>query len=255
MTRLSTGYRINSAMDDAAGLQIATRLNAQNHGVKTAMGNIQNGISLLQTSEGVVEGLLDVFGRMRDLAVQAADGSMTSIDKEALSAEFSALYYQHWQLLDTKYNGEDLFVNDGKLLKTMSFQTGATSADTLSINLKDHMSPSMGETLSATSWGVVEDRRYLQDSPREALEYLDTAIQGWTSFRSGLGSTMNRLSHASESASSLMTNTTTAMGSVMDTDFASESAAMASGQMLMQSATTMLKKNAVNAQLVISLLQ
>src|SRR5471032_553659 len=138
MTRLSTGYRINSAMDDAAGLQIATRLKAQSAGTQVAMRNIQNGISLLQTAEGVVDGIENVFMRMKDLATQAADGSYTDQDVAAMQTEFNQLYQQHWTLLDTEYAGESLFVYTGsqnaKLFEPLSFQIGASASEKMDVN-------------------------------------------------------------------------------------------------------------------------
>ena len=112
-TRLSTGYRVNSAMDDAAGLQIATRLAAQSSGMTMAMRNIQNGISLMQVADTVAGSLVDIFSRMHDLAIQAADASSTQADKVALQGEFVELFDQGWQVLSTTYNGESLFVNTG----------------------------------------------------------------------------------------------------------------------------------------------
>ena len=94
--RLSTGYRVNSARDDAAGLQIAKRLRAQSSGMLVAQRNIQNGISLMQTADSVANGMISTFGRMKDLSVQAANGASTDTDKSALQDEFVELFHEVW---------------------------------------------------------------------------------------------------------------------------------------------------------------
>lgn len=101
-TRLATGYRINSAMDDAAGLQIATRLKSQTSGMSVAMRNVQNDISLMQVASGVVDNIISIFGRMHTLAIQAADASSTQTDKEALQTEFVGLFQEIWNEVGTR---------------------------------------------------------------------------------------------------------------------------------------------------------
>ena len=141
-TRLSTGYRINSAMDDAAGLQIATRLAAQMSGTQVAMRNVQNGISLMQVTDGVLDSLSSLFGRMHDLAIQAADGSSSQEDKVALQTEFAEMYRQAWQVRDVSYNGEHLMVShageDAKFRTPLKLQIGAGSGRIFAPGLFDN---------------------------------------------------------------------------------------------------------------------
>jgi flagellin len=261
MTKLSTGYRINSAMDDAAGLQIATRLNAQNSGTKVAMRNIQNGISMLQTFDSVLGGLIDVYIRMRDLATQAADGSTTLADKVAIEMEFEELYSYHWQLMDTKYNGEGLILdsytgsNDSKFLHPITFQIGASSAETMTVDfLQSIPIADLGSTWGG--WGVNMDLHDLiANRAGEAISSLETGINGWATIRSAIGATANRLEHAYNNAAQMSMNSEIAHGGLMDVDFATESANMTMNQMLMQAGNTMLKEQRTTAGLIISLLQ
>jgi len=261
MTRLSTGYRINSAMDDAAGLQIATRLNAQNSGTKVAMRNIQNGISMLQTFDSVVGSLIDVYTRMKDLATQAADGSTTLDDKAAIEMEFEELYSHHWQLMATKYNDEGLILdsstgsNDSKLLHPVTFQIGASSEEKMTIDLFQTIPVS---SLSSTwgGWGVNTDLHDLiTNRAGEAIASLETGINGWASLRSAIGAAANRLEHAYNNAAQMSMNSEVAHGRLMDTDFANETANLTKNQMLMQAGTAMLKEQGNASRLIISLLQ
>jgi len=255
MTRLSTGYRVNSAMDDAAGLQIATRLTTQASGTKVALRNIQNGISLLQTAEGVAQGIEDLFMRMKDLATQAADGSYTDQDVEAMQTEFDALYKQHWTLLDTQYAGESLFVYTGaqkaKLFEPLSFQIGASSKETLDVNFNS----SFYNALGVTGWGDAGLVNLLKDRPEEAIDVLTSSLDGWAAVRSAFGAVSNRLEHASNNEANMLQNTQTSASRIMDTDYATESAQSTSQQMLLQAGTAMLKQSSSTAKLISSLVQ
>lgn len=255
MTRLSTGYRVNSAADDAAGLQIAIRLKAQASGTQVALRNIQNGISLLQTAEGVADSIETIFMRMKDLATQAADASYTGQDVDAMQTEFDALYKQHWTLLDTEYAGESLFVYTGtkkaKLFEPLSFQIGASSAETLNVNFNSAFYSALG----VTGWGDAGLVNLLKDRPDEAIEVLTTSLDGWGAVRSAFGAVSNRLEHASNNEANMLQNTKASAGRILDTDYASESAESTSQQMLLQASTTMLKQSSSTAKLIASLVQ
>ena len=140
MTRLSTGYRINSAMDDAAGLQIASRLKAQTSGMTVAMRNTQNSTSMLQTAEGALDEVSNMLIRMKDLATQAADASSTDDDKTAMQSEYDALGLELANVLkNTTFGGKTLLV-DGTIDASMTFQIGASSSETMEIDLSADMS-------------------------------------------------------------------------------------------------------------------
>jgi flagellin len=135
MTRLSTGYRINSAMDDAAGLQIATRLNAQTSGMAVAMRNTQNSISMLQTADGALTEVGDILIRMKDLATQAADASSSIDDQRAMQGEYDALGKELGNIMvNTSFGGSKLLKN-GTLTQPIKFQIGASAGETMAIDL------------------------------------------------------------------------------------------------------------------------
>lgn len=254
-TRLSTCYRVNSATDDAAGLQIATRLAAQTSGMAVAMRNIQNGISLMQVADTVAGSLVDIFSRMHDLAIQAADGSSTQTDKEALQSEFVELFDQAWQVLSTTYNGESLFVNTGavgsdKFMQPLKFQIGDSSSDVMTADL----SRALIQTLPSFKYGDSDLVDILTAHASDAIADMSSAIDSWAALRSAAGALANTLEHASNNAANMLINTQAATGRIMDTDYAMEVAASSTAQMLMQSSTSMLKQASSATQLTLSLI-
>jgi flagellin len=162
MTRLSTGYRINSAQDDAAGLQIAARLKAQSSGMAVAMRNTQNSISLLQTADGALNEVNDILIRMKDLATQAADSSSSSADRDALQAEYDLLTDELSNIFsNTRFGGTTLLntstTTGGQLGDPagLSFQIGATSAETMHADLSAQLRDVDTRLQAATSSTVV----------------------------------------------------------------------------------------------------
>jgi len=144
MTRLSTGFRINSAMDDAAGLQIATRLKAQTSGMAVAMRNTQNSISMLQTAEGALDEVSNILTRMKDLATQAADVSSTAADQSAMQGEFDALGKELGNIMKNTSFGGSKLLEGGTVASAMTFQIGATSSEKMDVNLSAEMSTLIG---------------------------------------------------------------------------------------------------------------
>jgi flagellin len=255
-TRLSTGYRVNSAMDDAAGLQIATRLSAQSSGMTMAMRNIQNGISLMQVADTVAGSMVDVFNRMQDLAIQAADASTTLADKTALQGEFVALFWHAWDVVATTYNGESLYVDTGaagsdKLMQPLKFQIGDSSSEVLTGDIRSSLLNTLGVGL-AYSNSQLDD--VLTAHASDAIDNMSQAINAWAGVRSATGAVANTLEHAYNNLSTMLSNTTAAKGRIMDTDYATESANATSSQMLMQSGTSMLRQANSTAQLTLSLI-
>ena len=257
MTRLSTGYRINSAMDDAAGLQIASRLKAQTSGMTVAMRNTQNSTSMLQTAEGALDEVSNMLIRMKDLATQAADQSSTDDDKTAMQAEYDALGLELANVLkNTKFGGETLLVG-GTVDGAMTFQIGASSDETMEIDLSDDMS-SLADAASAVSTNYTAASTGTELTGTNAngtIDDLETALDAVSKVRSGLGAAANRLEHVYNNLSNISTNTKAATGTIMDVDFASESANMTSNQMLLQASTAMLKQSNSMSSMVMSLLQ
>ena len=263
MTRLSAGYRINSAMDDAAGLQIATRLKAQTSGMTVAMSNTQNSTSMLQTAEGAFGEVTNMLVRMKDLATQAADASSNTQDKTAMQAEYNALGQELYNVMtNTTFGGSLLMGNGtgttGTLSAAMTFQIGASSTEKMSIDVKADMVTLSASLLAATknfaaagSTGASE----LTTTANATIDLLATAINDVGVVRSALGAAANRLDHINSNLSNIATNTKAATGRIMDVDFATESSNMTSSQMLLQAGTAMLKQSNSMSSMVMSLLQ
>ena len=268
MTRLSTGYRINSAMDDAAGLQIATRLKAQTSGMAVAMRNTQNSTSMLQTAEGALDEVSNMLIRMKDLATQAADASSSAADKTAMQSEYDALGLELNNIMkNTTFGGKTLLVGAGSTLGSaaMVFQIGASTSETMTVDLSTATTGQMA-LLETGLAGVTS--KYVAVPPTTAgteltvaggangkLTSLDTAIAAVGTVRSTLGATANRLDHIYNNLANISTNTKAATGRIMDVDFATESSNMTAKQMLMQASTAMLKQSNGMSSMVMSLLQ
>jgi flagellin len=271
MTRLSTGFRINSAMDDAAGLQIATRLKAQTSGMSVAMRNTQNSTSMLQTAEGALDEVSNMLVRMKDLATQAADASSTSNDKTAMQSEFDALGQELQNVLNnTTFAGTKLLVGTaasgsagaGTLANAaLTFQIGASSSETMTVNF----STAMGNVATAistatTNYSGVTARALttgteLTSAATTAIGNLSSALDSVGTLRSSLGASANRLEHVYNNLANISTNSKAATGLIVDVDFATESSNMTSSQMLLQAGTAMLKQTNSMSSMVMSLLQ
>ena len=270
MTRLSTGYRINSSMDDSAGLQIATRLKAQSSGMSVAMRNTQNSISLMQTADGALNEVNNILTRMKDLATQAADGSSSADDKTAMDAEYNSLTDELSNIFsNTKFGGTKLLSTaaDGKLNSAtgVTFQIGADSSETMTANFDTELSGAAGVTakITAATTGFISDGTsttpsngtVLSSGANAAIGNLSSAIDAVSTLRSKLGAVSNRLDHVYNNLSNISSNTQAATGRIMDVDFATESSSMTSNQMLMQAGTAMLKQTNSMSSMVMSLLQ
>ena len=274
MTRLSTGFRINSASDDAAGLQIATRLKSQTSGMAVAMRNTQNSVSMLQTAEGALNETGNILVRMKDLATQAADGSSSKDDQTAMQAEYDSLANELSNIMsNTKFGGTSLLNKDsGKLRVDIKFQIGADKAEQMTGSFGTEVTKIHTDILAAstrfaggdTATAVViagaeisstVDATTGATNANNSIAKLSTAIDSVSALRSKIGATSNRLDHVYNNLSNISTNTQAAAGRIMDVDFATESAKMTSNQMLMQAGTAMLKQTNQMSSMVMSLLQ
>jgi len=248
MTRLSTGYRINSAADDAAGLQIATRLKAQTSGMATAMRNTQNATSMIQTAGGALAEIKNMLIRMKDLATQAADGASSADDRTALQAEFDDLNKEIANIVtNTTFAGTSLLKGTTGFGAAVKFQIGATKAETMDLDV-------------ATNVGKIETDSALlvwtnQTTANNMIDATQKVIDTVSAVDSALGAAANRLEHVHNNLANISANTKAATGRIMDTDFATESANMTTSQMLTQAGTAMLKQSNSMSSMVMSLLQ
>jgi len=266
MTRLGTGFRVNSAMDDAAGLQIATRLDAQTRGMAVAQRNTQNGISMLQTGEGALNEVSNILLRMKDLATEAFSASSTATDKTAMQNEYDALGTELTNIIkNTSFGGTQLFSDgttvdgtNGKMSAAMNFQIGASAGESMSVDLSAQVTglttalATVSAQYAATPPGAAGTE--LSAATNTMLTTIGGAIDKVGELRASFGASANRLDHVYNNLQNMSTNTAAAKGRIMDTDYASESSTMTTKQMLMQSGTAMLKQSNSMSGLVMSLL-
>jgi len=265
MTRLSTGYRINSSMDDAAGLQIATRLKAQTSGMAVAMRNTQNSTSMLQTADGALNEVSNILTRMKDLATQSADASSTASDQTAMQSEFDALGNELNNVMKNTTFGGKALLSGGTIASAMTFQIGASSSEQMTLDLSglgtvgsvtdlDTALGLVSKNYAAPS-ATVAGTELTGGSPTTAMDNIKDALDKLGATRSALGGAANRLDHVYNNLSNISSNTQAATGRIMDVDFATESSNMTSNQMLMQAGTAMLKQTNSMSSMVMSLLQ
>jgi flagellin len=267
--RLGTGFRINSAADDAAGLQIATRLNAQSRGMEVAIRNTGDAISMLQTAEGAFNEMTDILQRMKDLSTQAANGTNNvAKDLVSIQSEYDQLGVEIANIMDnTTYAGDKLFSKAaaGKFGAAVTFQIGATTAEKLTLNLKDVSGVDVYQDLvdaldgiSATFTAGNADAAGAEVSSIAGastnIDKVATALDAIGTVRAQFGATINRLNHTANNLANMKDNTDIAKGRMMDADFAKESATMTKNSMLMQSGISMLKQAGQMPGMVMSLL-
>ena len=255
--RLSTGLRVNSAKDDAAGLAIAERMNTQVRGMNVAIRNANDAISLAQTAEGALSKINDMGQRMRELAVQSANATNNATDRESLDAEFQALSAEIKRNLEgTSFNGTKLFA----ALATMTFQVGANNATTdqiavVTANLTTETS--MTGILGGGAGGGGAAAADIKDvgKSREALDKLDKMLATVNAKRAEFGATQNRFEAVIQTLQVSAENQTAARSRIMDADFASETAALTRAQVLQQAGTAMLSQANSLPNNVLSLLR
>ncbi len=241
--RLSSGKRINSAKDDAAGLQISSRLTAQINGLDQASRNANDGISLSQTAEGALDEYTNTLQRMRTLAVQSANGSNSAADRTALDSEFSELELELTRIsTDTGFAGESLLnaTYTGK-----DFQVGADAGQKITISIAQNFSA--GCTLSTVGISTA-------GSASNAIGNIDAALATVNSTRADLGAKQNRFSSIIRSNENTSQNLSASRSRVEDTDYAAESAALARSTVLQQASSSMLAQANQQPQIALSLL-
>jgi flagellin len=239
MQRLSSGLRVNSAKDDAAGLAIANRMDAQIRGINVAIRNANDGISLAQTAEGALSTVTDALQRMRELAVQAQNGSNGTSDRANLDTEYQQLSAEITRIAaQTKFNGLAII---GANAGAQTVQVGANNGDTLTITTVAVTTVAGGVTTAAAA--------------STAVAAIDTALDTITSNRATYGAAMSRFSMAINNLSIAGENQTAAKGRIMDADFAQETANLSRAQILQQAGTAMVAQANQQPQLVMNLLR
>jgi len=236
MERLSSGYRINRAADDAAGLAISEKLRGQIRGLAQAQRNAQDGVSLVQTAEGSLNEVHSMLQRVRELAVQYQNGTLSTSDKAAITAEATQLASEIERI------GSSADFNGIKLLNastTVSFQVGANDNDTISVT-------------TASLGGQVNS---IDVSQTDAISAIDAAISNVSTLRSTFGAVQNRLEHTLNNLATYQENLTASESRIRDVDMASEMVEFSKDQILQQAGTSMLAQANQAPQAVLSLLR
>ena len=248
MERLSTGKRINSAKDDAAGMAIATSMTAQVRGMNQAIRNSNDGIALAQTAEGSLNEVTNMLQRVRELAVQSSSGTyQDATDRAYMQAEVDELTAQIDQVItNTEFNGVKLF---DASTATVTVQAGANTADTIDLTMADLTS------LAASGGAAGSYDVSTATAANTLLGTVDTELDSINSARSTLGAGQNRLESAVNNLTNTVTNLADARSRIEDTDYSAETTALAKAQILSQASTAMLSQANQSQQNVLSLLR
>jgi len=252
MEQLSTGTRVNSAKDDAAGLAIGQNMTAQIRGLNQAVRNLNDGVNLLQTAEGALTETTNMLQRMRELAVQSASGTYSTTQRSYLATEFLALGSQIENIASqTTWNGYTVLTGTtgGTTAGTFSFQAGQTSGQTIDVAIGAMTLSALGVT--ATNAAVITTAA----SASAAIAYIDSAINTVNSQRATIGAAINRMTYAVDNITNISSNVSASRSSIMDTDYAAASTALSKNQIIQQAATAMLAQANQQPQSVLSLLK
>ncbi|HEX7689504.1 MAG TPA: flagellin domain-containing protein [Burkholderiaceae bacterium] len=253
MQRLSSGLRVNSAKDDAAGLAIAERMNSQVRGMNVAVRNANDGISMAQTAEGALAQVSNSLQRMRELAVQARNSTNSSSDKDSLNKEFSQLQAEITRVLGgTTFNGKHILGSDAT---SLTFQIGAntTADDTISVTTSNMTQDTTITTITAST--AVIDASADATAIGAVINNIDAAIDGVNDTRATFGATQSRFDAIITNLQTSVENQSAARSRIMDADFAAETANMSRAQVLQQAGTAMVAQANQMPQQVLKLLQ
>ena len=251
--RLSSGMRVNSAKDDAAGLAIAERMNTQVRGMNVAIRNANDAISLSQTAEGALGKIGENLQRMRELAVQSANDTNGATDRTALDTEYKQLADENARVIaNTKFNGQELLTGAGGTGGVFSFQIGANSSadNQIAITTTD-VAAAMGANTQGGAATLGADAA----AARTAMDDVDAALTAVNTARSTYGASQNRFDAVISNLQVASENQAAARSRIVDADFASETASLTRGQILQQAGTAMLAQANSLPNNVLSLLR
>ena len=260
MEKLSTGQRINSASDDAAGLAIASRMTSQIRGLETGIRNANDAISMISTADGALVEVSNMLQRMRELALQSANGTTTEADRNYLNSEYANLISEIDRIAqNTQWNGSDLLNHTTTASSTFAYQVGANGGQTISVDFGDfnntgasgvmqdlnsaHGSIAAGTTASALTTAT------------SAVVAIDATITSVNAQRATFGAKINQLTYAVDNLSNVKVNSEAARSRILDTDYAQETSELARTQIIQQAGTAMLAQANQLPQTVLSLLQ
>jgi len=250
LQRLSSGLRVNSAKDDAAGLAIAERMNAQVRGLTVGIRNAGDGISLSQTAEGALGSVTEALQRMRELAVQSANATNGTDDRASLNAEFGQLGTEIDRIVSgTEFNGSLILAGGAA---TLNFQVGANNSvdDRISVTTTNMAT---NTDITAVTGAAISGATAANG--QDAIDLIDTALDTVNSERATLGAAQSRIEIAVRSLETTRENTAAARGRIVDADFAAETANLTRSQILQQAGVAMLAQANTLPQSALALLQ
>jgi len=249
MRQLSTGSRINTAADDAAGIAIGQSMTAQVKGLNQAVRNLNDGVNMMQTAEGALGETSNMLQRMRELAVQSANGTYSTTQRGYMQTEFDALSSQIGKIAtDTKWNDQSLVFGSGVTTATFTFQAGTSSGQTVAVDVKPMTLTGLGVPGTAVSVGT-------STSALTSLALLDTAIGLVNTQRANIGAGINQMTYAVDNLSNVAANVAASRSTIMDTDYATASTQLSKTQIIQQAATAMLAQANQQPQSVLALLK
>lgn len=249
MEKLSTGYRINSASDDAAGIAIGNKLTTQIRSLDVAVRNANDGISMLSTADGATNTMSSMLIRMRELSIQSANDTYSQSDRDALQSEFLQLQEQTEDVINnTSWNGMKLLKGEAGSGGTVNFQVGAGHTDSIALPLATLNSSDVSTALGS---GVKIDS---QSDAVLAIDKIDKALAQIDAERGTWGGVMNRLTYAADNAVNVSTNSSASRSRIMDTDYAKTTAELARSMILDQAGSAMLSQANQQPYYVLALL-
>ena len=265
MEQLSTGSKINSAADDAAGLAISTRMTSQINGLNMAVKNANDAINMVNTAEGALIEMTTMLQRMRELALQAANGTTDTNDRSYLDSEYKALYAEIDRIADnTEWNGRTILDNsaDGNASGFVEFQVGMDTGQVITVDFGNFTNVSGSGTFASfvsagatagTISATTTSQAQLKASA--AIGAIDTALDAISNQRATLGGVANRLTHSVDNLTNIRTNAEATRSTIIDTDYAASTTELAKAQIIAQAGTAMLAQANQLPQTVLALLQ
>ena len=239
MTQLSTGKKINSASDDAAGLAVSNRMTSQINGLGAAIKNANDAISMVSTAEGALDEITDMLQRMREISVSAASATLMDGDRDYLDLEYQALLTEIERVADnTQWNRSNII--DGTTPRV--FQIGANASQTVSVTFTNMQSLISGDLQSVANANT-------------AIGAIDTALGTVNTARATYGAAINQLTHAADNLTNIKVNTEASRSRILDTDYAESTSELARTQIIQQAGTAMLAQANQMPQTVLALLQ
>ena len=259
MEKLSTGMRINYAKDDAAGQAISTRLSAEVQGLQTASRNAADAQSMIDTAEGALQETHNVLLRMRELAVQSANGTLTDGDRAHTDAEFDQLVEEITRIAtNTAWAGKTMLNGDVDGTTgndALSFQIGEGANQVITVTIADMSASSLGTATGSSAVALTSAGLDSATAAQGAIESIDNAIDSVSTARGGMGAVSNRLSSTMSNLDQIAVNLSASQGRIQDADFAQETGNLAKNQILQQAATAMIAQANASKSSVLTLVR